>query len=126
MDKFGNVLIWRATLCRGHSFRTDATERVPPSGKLGHYGKFFYSFCSVHRIPIIVLSSMLFDGRTALTERGYSRTIRLRRASARLAVERSSGAPIRFCETNPPERYFRRHRGYFGAAGGAPALPFGE
>ena len=31
------VLIWRATLCRGRISRTDATERVPPNCKSGHY-----------------------------------------------------------------------------------------
>jgi hypothetical protein len=33
----GSVLIWRATLCRGRMEQTDARERVPPKGKLGHY-----------------------------------------------------------------------------------------
>ena len=34
----GSVLNWRTTLCRGRIARTDATERVPPNGKLGHGG----------------------------------------------------------------------------------------
>jgi len=33
----GIVLFWRATLRRGRILRTDATERVPPDGKLGRH-----------------------------------------------------------------------------------------
>src|ERR1039458_9429206 len=40
--KFGNVRAWRATLRRGRVERTDATKRVPPTGKLRHYRKFSF------------------------------------------------------------------------------------
>jgi hypothetical protein len=38
-EKLGAVLIVKTPLRRGRIWRTDATERVPPSGKIGHYGK---------------------------------------------------------------------------------------